>query len=73
MGRFDDSTIVKTTKIIGTILAAILPVAVMVVLYVANSVAERFGFMALFTALFSSALIFFTSASLSEIFAATAA
>ncbi|KAF8856779.1 hypothetical protein BDZ45DRAFT_803912 [Acephala macrosclerotiorum] len=73
LGKFNESTLVKVTKTIGTIFATLLPIAAMIVLYTANTVTKRFGLMTLFTAIFSTVLIFFTSATLTEVFGATAA
>lgn len=73
VGHFKEDTLIQLTKIIGTILATLLPIASMVLLYLANTIKLRFGLMAIFTGTFSAALTLFTAASTTEVYASTAA
>lgn len=73
LGRPKDTTVGKLFKMGVKVVGTMLPVAVTAVLYLADSVAKRFGLMILFSGVFSIVLLGFTSAKLGEVFAATAA
>ncbi|CAG8976009.1 hypothetical protein HYALB_00007536 [Hymenoscyphus albidus] len=66
-------TTIRVANVIGTAISSILPVSAVVVLYIVRDMLKRLGIVALFTALFSLALMATTRAKRIEIFAATAA
>jgi hypothetical protein len=65
--------ILRLTRAATTVAACMLPIISIVLLYVIESMTKRLGIIAAFTALFSFALAFMTSAGMADIFAATAA
>ncbi|KAK8016228.1 hypothetical protein PG993_014417 [Apiospora rasikravindrae] len=69
----DDSRIVMTANLIGTIAASILPVLSIAILYTVRSMAARLGLVAVFSALFSTCLWFMNDGNLVEVFGATSA
>jgi len=69
---YERSTILRLTWVITTILACVLPIASTILLYTIASMAKRLWTMAIFTVLFSLALIATTRAGMTDIFAATA-
>lgn len=62
----------RLTWVITTILACVLPITSTILLYTIASMARRLWTMAIFTVLFSLALIATTRAGMTDIFAATA-
>ncbi|KAK0627629.1 hypothetical protein B0T14DRAFT_563413 [Immersiella caudata] len=60
-------------KTIATVLACLLPISGIAVLYTINSMPARLGAVAGFTALFSMSMALLTSASIQQVFSATAA
>ncbi|KAK6843238.1 hypothetical protein PG989_008303 [Apiospora arundinis] len=70
---YDDSRIVDTANLIGTIVASVLPVLSIAILYTVRSMAARLGFVALFSALFSTCLWYMNDGNLVEVFGATSA
>ncbi len=69
----EDDTVLAATRLISSILASLLPVASIVALYTAQSMAARLAIIAAFSLVFSVLLSMVTAAKVSEIFAATAA
>lgn len=70
---YEDSTILKITFWITSIVASLIPIASIVVLYRVQSMAARLGIIAAFNVLISVCLSAFTNARRSEVFAVTAA
>jgi hypothetical protein len=70
---YEETTIMKYSKFVVTVLASLVPVVCIVVLYEIHSNDWRLGTMAFFTAAFATALVIFTAAKEVEIFAGTAA
>ncbi|KAK7914545.1 hypothetical protein PG985_012248 [Apiospora marii] len=70
---YDDSRIVATANLIGTIVASVLPVLSIAILYTIRSMAVRLGFVALFSALFSTCLWYMNDGNLVGVFGATSA
>lgn len=70
---YDEKIVMRAADIVGTITASLLLVGAMVVLYCVREMLTRLGIVALFTVLFSLALMVTTKARRIEIFAATAA
>lgn len=71
--RYEESTIVMVTNIIGTVLSSLLPILSIIVLYFVKNTLTRLGIVVIFTTLFSATLTIFTSARRVEVFASTAA
>lgn len=71
--RLNQGLFSKVLMASSKVIASMLPVLVMIVLYTVNSVETRLGLTVMFSGLFSTLLLYFTSASLTEIFTATAA
>ncbi|KAH6670469.1 hypothetical protein B0J14DRAFT_596301 [Halenospora varia] len=63
----------KSLKAASKVIASMVPILVMIVLYVADSVEKKLGLTVMFSGLFSALLLYFTSASMKEVFATTAA
>ena len=70
---YSETSILRFTLVVGTILACLLPVASVVLLYLVKDMSTRLGIIAAFTAAFSMALCLVTSARTVDIFTATAA
>lgn len=70
---YDEKIVIRAADIVGTAIASLLPVLAVVVLYCVPRMWTRLGLVALFTILFSLALMATTKARRIEIFAATAA
>ncbi|KAK8072282.1 hypothetical protein PG996_005630 [Apiospora saccharicola] len=70
---YDDSHIVAIANLIGTIVASVLPVLSIAILYTVRSMAARLGFVALFSALFSTCLWYMNDGNLQGVFGATSA
>jgi len=70
---YDEKVVIRTADMIGTAMSSSLPVLAVAVLYYIRSMLTRLGMVALFTVLFSLALMTTTKAKRIEIFAATAA
>lgn len=70
---YDEKIVIRTADMVGTAVSSLLPVLAVVVLYCIREMLTRLGMVALFTVLFSLALMATTKAKRVEIFAATAA
>jgi uncharacterized Tic20 family protein len=70
---YGEGNVLHLTRAVATIVACVLPVASIALLYTIQSMSKRIGIMAMFTAIFSFALVLMTNAGLGDIFAATAA
>jgi hypothetical protein len=70
---FDEKIVIRAADMIGTAISSSLPVLAVAVLYCIRNMLMRLGMVALFTVLFSLALMATTKAKRIEIFAATAA
>jgi hypothetical protein len=70
---YDEKIVIRAADMIGTAISSSLPVLAVAVLYCIQSMLTRLGIVALFTVLFSLALMATTKAKRIEIFAATAA
>ena len=70
---YSDRTITKLSSLVATVLSSVLPIVGVIVLYFVENTLARIGIIAGMTALFSVCLALLTSATKSEIFAATAA
>ncbi|KAI1168059.1 hypothetical protein F5B18DRAFT_647281 [Nemania serpens] len=66
-------SIARFTQAFTVLIACTLPVAAIVILYIVENMATRLGIIAILTGLFSTSMSLLTTASLQEIFAATAA
>jgi hypothetical protein len=70
---YEEKIVMRAADMVGTAIASLLPVLAVVVLYCVREMPTRLGMVALFTLLFSLALMATTKAKRIEIFAATAA
>ncbi|KAH9215913.1 hypothetical protein DL95DRAFT_499395 [Leptodontidium sp. 2 PMI_412] len=70
---YKDMSLVRITKLFTTVLACLLPIISIVILYVVDSMSKRLGIVGALTAAFSLCMGLVTSASMADIFAATAA
>jgi predicted RND superfamily exporter protein len=70
---YDNGMIEQISKVITTVIGALLPVIAIVVLYYINDMKKRLGLLVLFTAVFSLSLTLATKAKVTEIFGATSA
>ncbi|TVY41918.1 hypothetical protein LOCC1_G006053 [Lachnellula occidentalis] len=70
---YREKIVIRSADMIGTAVASLLPVLAVVALYCVREMLTRLGMVALFTVLFSMALVVTTSAKRMEVFAATAA
>lgn len=70
---YSHQTIARFTRIITVLLACMLPIGAIMLLYWVRDMTKRLGLIACFTGVFSISMNIFTMATLSEIFAATAA
>ncbi|TVY33855.1 hypothetical protein LSUB1_G007853, partial [Lachnellula subtilissima] len=70
---YGENIVIRFADIIGTAIASLLPVLAVVVLYCVSEMLTRLVMVALFTVIFSLALVTTTKAKRIEIFAATAA
>jgi hypothetical protein len=70
---YEDTTILKITYWISSIVASLIPIGSIVVLYCVHSMPTRLGIIAMFNVLMSICLNAFTNARRSETFAVTAA
>ena len=61
------------SNVVASTISSLLPTLVILLLYFVNRMLVRIGLVIVFTAIFSLALSFFTTANKGEIFAATAA
>lgn len=71
--EYDDRIVVHVADITGTMISSLLPIMAVVVLYIVKDMKKRLGLVAVFTMLFSGALLVTTKARRVEIFSATAA
>lgn len=71
--KYEEKVVIRIADMIGTLIGSMLPVLAIVVLYLVRGMRVRLGMVALFTMLFSVALVCITRAKRVEIFAATAA
>ena len=71
--RYEESSVIVVTNIIGTVLSSLLPIISIIVLYLVEETLTRLDIMVVFTTLFSATLTIFTAARRVEIFASTAA
>ncbi|KAH7324039.1 hypothetical protein BKA65DRAFT_406916, partial [Rhexocercosporidium sp. MPI-PUGE-AT-0058] len=70
---YGDSSLIRLTKLFTTVLACLLPIISIVILYIVDSMSKRLGIIGALTAAFSLCMGLVTSASMADIFAATAA
>ncbi|TVY73339.1 hypothetical protein LSUE1_G007480 [Lachnellula suecica] len=70
---YDEKSVVRAADMIGTAISSLMPILSVVVLYCIRDMLTRLGMIAVFTVLFSVALMATTKAKRIEIFAATAA
>ncbi|KAG4426053.1 hypothetical protein IFR04_000760 [Cadophora malorum] len=70
---YSDSSLIRITKLLTTVLACLIPVVSIIILYTVDRMSKRLGIIGAFTATFSFFIGLVTSASLADIFAATAA
>lgn len=70
---YAERTTIRIANVVGTAIASLLPISAVVVLCFVRDLLKRLGMVALFTVLFSLALVATTRAKRIEIFAATAA
>jgi hypothetical protein len=70
---YSDDVIQRLTRTLTIMIASMLPIMVTIILYIVKDTVKRLGIIAAFVALFSLALGLFTSATLYEVFSATAA
>jgi hypothetical protein len=73
MVTYEDESVIRWTAWISTAVSSLLPVVSTIVLYCISDIKWRLGFTAIFTFMFSLALMAFTKATSVEIFTATAA
>lgn len=71
--KYEEKDVLRAADIVGTLISSLLPVLAVVVLYCVKNMLMRLGMVALFTVLFSLALVLVTKAKRIEVFAATAA
>jgi hypothetical protein len=71
--HYDDEHLMLPVTALSTVLASLLPVAVIAVLYVVHPMPARLGLIAAFTAIFSIGVAVLTEARRADVFAATAA
>ena len=71
--KYEEKVVLRAADIIGTLISSLLPIVAVVVLYCVKDMLVRLGMVALFTVLFSLALVLVTKAKRVEVFAATAA
>ena len=71
--RYSDANIATFCKVLGTVLAALLPTMSIFALYFVKAPLIRLGMIMGFTATFTTALAIFTKGSMFEIFAASTA
>ncbi|CAG8977261.1 hypothetical protein HYALB_00009358 [Hymenoscyphus albidus] len=71
--KYDEEAVIRLANVIGMAVSALLPVLAVVVLYFVHDMLKRLAMVAMFTVIFSLALMATTKARRIEIFAATAA
>lgn len=71
--KYDERKVIGFANLVGTLISSLLPVTAIVALSFVKSLLARLGMVALFTVLFSMALLAVTKARRVEIFACTAA
>ncbi|KAL9617368.1 MAG: hypothetical protein Q9160_007816 [Pyrenula sp. 1 TL-2023] len=69
----NDRTQLRYTAMLTTVVASLLPIASIAVLYSSKSTKVRIGLVAIFTFIFASSLVCFTTAKRTDVFSATAA
>lgn len=70
---YEDHTVLRVLQAVKALVACMLPIIGIVVLNAVKDMSARLGIIAAFTAIFSLALCYMTSAGLKDIFSATAA
>lgn len=70
---YHEDGVFKLIRVSKALAACMLPIVGIVVLYIVKNMAARLGIIAGFTAIFSLTLCYFTSASIKDVFSATAA
>lgn len=71
--EYSDTHITGFVKVLGTVVASVLPISSIVALYFVRNILVRLGLIIIFTALFSLAMAIFSGARQVEIFAASSA
>ena len=73
IAQYSEAGIATAARMVGAVLASLLPILAIVVLYLVDNTGARLGLVAVFSAIFSTTLWFLNDGKLIEVFSATSA